>query len=189
VNVYVKLGLILAIVLSLAGSVVWVKSEYDQAITAAKESERAKTLLETARRDNEQLAQARAEIDRLRAKVVVQEAEHQQRMVEMDQKATRELANERKRRDDFIGDVAAGRIRLFDPAARRADAECPSGGVETEAKDIATGRVGNGARGAELSGALASFLGSEANRADQVVHKVAYLQGVIREYMKVCNVE
>jgi hypothetical protein len=186
---HLKLGLILGIVLAIGAAGVWVKSSYDRAIAAAQKFGRDAALLSVARRDNKQISEALAEIKRLRATVAAQEAEHQQRMTELDQKATRELSNERKRRDDFIGDVAAGRIRLFDPAARRADAKCPGSGVEAESTDVATGRVGNGARGAELSGALASFLGSEANRADQVVHKVVYLQGVVRECMRVSSVE
>jgi hypothetical protein len=188
-NIYVKLGLILAIVLAVGAGVYWTNNQIEHGKKVAYNAGRDEALLNVARRDNKQLVDAQNEIKRLRAQAAAQEAEHQQRMVELDQKATRELSNERKRRDDFIGDVAAGRIRLFDPAARRADTGCPGGGVETEATDVATGRVGNGARGAELSGALASFLGSEANRADQVVHKVVYLQGVVRECMRVGSIE
>lgn len=186
-NVYVKLGLVLGIVLALAASVRWVVGEVEEGKRAAYDAGRKEALLEVAQRDNKNLAEARAEIDRLRNQAQEQEAHHAEAMVALDEEATRRVADAEARKEQFVSDVVSGRLRLFDRAARRADAGCPGSGGSSPRTAVAAGSVGDAAGGAELSPALAGFLVSEAGRANKVVAKVTYLQGVVREYLATCN--
>lgn len=183
-----KLGLVLAAIALLYVGVGWVNSEIEEGKRVAHDAGRRAALLEVAQRDNEQLLEAQAEFARLTAAADALERGHEEEMAALDLDLTRRLRDVEARKDRFVGDVVAGRIRLYDPG--RAADSCGAGrGDGTEATATAGPRLDHGAGGAELSPALGSFLGSEAARADKVVLKLTACQGTVRSYLTTCNAD
>lgn len=168
----VALGLIAAIVLAVRG---YLDNVRDEAYKAG----RASALLEVAQRDNKALAEATRAIVALHKEKERLEAAHAAQVAKADADGRREIANVEARKERFIADVTAGRIRLFDPG-RRADAACPGGGDGAAPTAVAAAGVGDGARAGELSGQTAQFLLGEAARADAVVVKLTAAQKLIQ---------
>lgn len=146
-----------------------------------------RAMLLVAQRDNKQLTEAQGTILRLQKEKADLEAQHAAAVVAADEEATRRVADVERRKDAFVSDVVAGRIRLFDPGKGKADASCPGGGGGTGPTTVAGAGVDHGAGGTELSPELAKFLGEEASRADKVVVKLTACQAILRADRKAVN--
>lgn len=183
---HMQIALAVAAVIVLAAAVVALNVYLDRRDARNVAAGRAAALLEVARRDNEQLARAQAEIDRLTAERELVERSHAAQLAKLDQQWTRRVADVEARKERFVGDVVAGRIRLFDHGRKPDD--CGAGRARDQAgKADAAASVGDAAGGSELSGPLAQFLGSEASRADAIVLRLTAAQDLLREYLRVCN--
>jgi hypothetical protein len=161
----------------------WVEKRNADLVESGRKAER--TVWQE--RDNKALRTLQAELKTLRDEKEQAEREHATEVARLDKEKTDAIRQIDARKDQFVADVAAGRIRLFDPGRVQAGS-CPGRGGEGGAATAdAAGRVGDGTGGGELSPAFAGKLVAEANRADKVVEKVLYLQGYITRTLKACN--
>lgn len=163
----IKLVIVL-VVLGLAGAGFWYYGHwmYGEGKKAAE--------LTVAQRDNKDLIAARAEVSKLNADVRALEDQHAIEVAAIDTQGQEELRRVQAAKEKFVGDVVAGRIRLFDPYTR-----CPGNSADSASKVASALSVGDAARGAELSKPLANFLIGEASRADQVVVKLTTCQTLL----------
>ena len=173
-------GLAVLLVAALIGVAAWyVEGQKRQAYSAGQQAERAAwQSLESAK-----LLAANKRIRALEAERAAREAAHADALAAIDREKSKEVANVEARKERFVSDVVAGRIRLFDPGAR----SCPRGGGDEGAAPRAGAGVGDGEGGGELSGPLAQFLIGEAARADKVVVRLSACQRILEEDRKVCR--
>lgn len=129
-----------------------------------------------ATRDNTALIKARAEVAKLHADVRALEDQHAIEVAAIDTQGQEELRRVQAAKEKFVGDVAAGRIRLFDPHAR-----CPDNRGDPASEMARNPGVDHAAGGAELSKEAAGFLSNEASHADAVVVRLTACQAILRD--------
>lgn len=181
----IQIALAVAALLALAGLVWAVKSYIDGVDRKGYERGRKEVLLEVASRDNAALVAAQKHVESLRVLVRTKEAQHADAIAMLDMQKTKEVANVEARKERFVADVVAGRIRLFDHGGRHAT--CPDGAGSATASARAGASVGDAARGCELSREFGAFLGREAGRADRAVKQLQACQQIVEEDRKVCR--
>jgi hypothetical protein len=161
---YVCIGLVFAIVLGIVALYHHADGVgYDRAIG------------EIAKRDNEHLVKAQAEISSLQREKEEIEARHFAEIEAIDDQGWKEIRRVEAAKEKFIGDVVAGRLRLFDPGNK----SCPDRSEPQPAETSSTASVGDGASGSELSGETAIFLLGEAARADKVATQLKACQKIV----------
>jgi hypothetical protein len=133
---------------------------------------------EVAARDNASLIKARDRIAELEKEKDDAEARHFAEIEAIDDAGWKEIKRVEAAKEKFIGDVVAGRLRLFQPGRHQ---PCPDGGERGPAAAAAAASVGDGAAGGELSGETALFLLGEAARADQVAVQLKACQKIVAD--------
>lgn len=137
---------------------------------------------EIAVRDNEQLRRVQGELEALRKDAAVRHRQHELEVAAIDTEGQRKIREIEHGKDQFVSDIVAGRIRLFDPNASAACRGEPAAGTAA----AATG-VDHGAGGGGLSEQATLFLLGEAARADKVVVKLTACQRELLADRKACN--
>lgn len=183
---FAKLVLVLLIVVAITALLTTVHGWWTDFTDGLVERGRDEIRLQVAQDRNKRLVAAQAEITRLNDAVRALERDNAAAITRLDKEKTDEIAKIEARKERFVADVAAGRIRLYDPG-RTSGAGCPGGGGSSAPTAVAATGVGDGAGGGELSPALAGFLGGEAARADKVVVKLTTCQGIVTEYLRTCS--
>ena len=169
---------LLVIVGILSGAVLYTQHVRSSAHADGVSEGRKAALLEVAKRDNEQLVAAEAEIARLTKAKDALERDAAARVAQIDKEGRDALKALEGQHGRFLDNLFAGRVRL--PGSGRADASCPGGRDDRPAALAGAAGVGDGAAGAELPAAAGRFFGTEARRADAVVVQLTACQAIVR---------
>lgn len=127
------------------------------------------------KRDNDALRSANAEIDAAHRKLREQERSAAERLAQVSAEYQKEVSNAREETRRRVAAVAAGTLRLRDPAASNqtcAD-RVPDAPAAAERRD--------GAEAGYLSGTAAQFLLELTAEADEVARQLAACQAVVRQ--------
>lgn len=178
-QLYLVGGAVLALALLFVGAFSYVGAERKKAFAAGELAERAKWQ----KRENEELRTMQDALEKERARRAQAELEAMDDLLAIDEHYQKEAARVQAERDRFMDDLAAGRVRFFDPGRPAGEQACSRAPAEAS---TAAGR-GDGEARAELSAEASRFLHGEAGRADRVVEQLTAAQGVIETYRKTCR--
>lgn len=138
------------------------------------------------KRANQELADAQAEIERLRTLKDAAARAHQAELHQAAQDYEKRRAENERSKDRFVADVRAGRVVLRDPG-RTAPPACPQAGGGAGSAPAAPVAGGDDAKGGGLSGEAAEFLLGEAARANAVVDQLTLAQRELRSTWEACK--
>ena len=139
---------------------------------------RAKGEVESAyaKRDNDALRAANAQIQALQTAARKKEADHSAQVVEISTKYQKDIANGKAKVAIIERSILDGAIRLRAPYA----ATCPSASSTGSAGETGAGTSGrNDSERSGFSLETSRFLVGEANRADEVVRQLTACQAVV----------
>ena len=170
---------------ALTGLVIAWKSYTDGLIQEGYDRGRQEIEAKYAKRDNDQLRIANAEIQRLQNAARAAELEGTKRLAAIATQREKERQNAKVQHERDLAAVRAGTLVLRDPGQIAACAPVGDSGPGPEAGATAAQRDGTQAGG--LSREATEFLFGEANRADDVVAQLASAQAVIVQDRITCN--
>jgi hypothetical protein len=148
---------------------------------AGEQEERAKWL----DREQKQLREHAAEVDRLRKDKDAAAAKHLADLAAAHSDHEKRRAANEADKKRFMDDVRAGRVVLRDPGAKPAACPAPRGGEGSTVDAALVG--GDGAESGRLSLQLTEFLFSEAARADAIVDQLKLAQDELRAMYEACK--
>ena len=165
---YAKALIAIAIVAAVSGGIYFI---YSKGYSAGK----AETVSAYAKRDNEALAKALADVERLQNEARALEAKHAQAQSAISENYEKELQNAQTQKDRDIAAARAGRLVLRIPAT------CPPASDSSQAGSAPAGPSGRDDRAtSELSREISANLLSLANDADQVALQLKACQDIVR---------
>lgn len=173
------------VVLGLISAIIYGVTSYLNDVDA-KGYKRGKEATEAAyaKRDNEALRIANAEIQRLQNEARARELEHTKKLAVIAAQRAKEKADAQKQKDNDRDAIDSGALELRDPGA----AACPAPGGGGAAAAAGSGGAGSDAKaGRNLSPAASRFLLDLVNEADDVARQLASAQQVIEEQIRTCN--